>query len=257
VTRFDESGRSAIGGTASLLQAALYIIAVGAMALAPSQQLTGPPSLVAAGFLANPWPLRVMSAAMVLCGLLGLGAVVPATVALFPQERTGWPAFGRNVAVLCLSVTIVYYTWLLFALPERAALSQARDAMSTCVLAASTPAVPLSWVACFTFGGMGIWVVIVAVLARRRAVLPRGFTVVCAIKTLGFWTILAGILSGNLVVTQVGAVVGGLIGGPLYHVWIGVVMRRHAQSASAGSACLQGHTARPGREGAQPGTGPR
>ena len=228
LARTDGSGRSPLGGTASLVQAALYVVAVAAMALAPAQQITGSPSQVAAGFLANPWPLGVMSAAMVLCCLLGLGAVVPATVALFPEERTGWLVFGRNLAVLCLSVTVVYYTWLLFALPERAALSRAGDAASAYLLAASAPAVPLGWVASFTFGGMGLWVVIVGVLARRRAVLPRGFAVVCAIKALGFWTILAGILSGKLLVTQVGAAVGGLVGGPLYHVWIGVVMRRRA-----------------------------
>lgn len=229
----DHPERVNIGGTASLLQAALYVVAVVALALAPTEQLSGSPAEVAAGFLVNPWPLRVMSAAMVVCCLLGLGAVVPATIGLFEEDRTGWLAFGRNVAVLCLSVSIVYYTWLLLALPARAELSRAGDAASALVLAASTPAVPLGWPACFTFGGMGLWVVIVAIVGHRRAVLPRGFAVVCAVKTLGFWIILAGILAGELAVTRVGAVLGGLIGGPLYHLWIGWIMRRRASSASA------------------------
>ena len=84
----------------------------------------------------------------------------------------------------------------------------------------------MNWIGWFAFGGMGLWVAVVGILVWIRRVLPRGFAAVCAIKTIGFWIILLGIVIDDFMTAKTGAVIGGLIGGTLYHTWLGIALWR-------------------------------
>jgi transposase len=76
------------------------------------------------------------------------------------------------------------------------------------------------------FAGMGLWVAAAGSAARNHPKFSKGFLVVCAVKTCGFWLAHVGIVFANVPLVIAGAVGGGLIGGPLYHAWLGVVMFR-------------------------------
>jgi hypothetical protein len=60
--------------------------------------------------------------------------------------------------------------------------------------------------------------------------LPRSFVVACALKTGGFWLALFGVVTGNVPVAIVGTGIGALVGGTLYHLWLGIAFLRMARS---------------------------
>lgn len=219
-----------IGGACSIIQAFMYIVIVIALALTPVDQLAQGMDKFSVSYSTNPVPLTVMSLALILLGLLGFIAVVPATAALFEEENKGWVTLGKNIALLSLAIIVVYYTWFLATTPARVALYSAGDAVTRAAIAVNDPQVPFNWVSWFMFGGMGLWVAVVAALVFANGTLPRGFGVVCLIKTCGFWTTLAGIGSGQIPIIEAGAIIGGLIGGPIYHIWIGTVLWRGTNS---------------------------
>jgi hypothetical protein len=74
------------------------------------------------------------------------------------------------------------------------------------------------------FFGMGIWVAFVGLISMKSKILPKLFVAICIIKSTGFWIAHFGIISENMTIIIVGAIIGGLIGGPLYHIWLGLVM---------------------------------
>lgn len=201
-----------LGGVSSLLQALLYVITVVSLYFVPVEQITGDMAQLVSSFSLNSLPLTVMSLSFVFLGFLGVVAVVPATAAMLGNKDDGWIVFGRNVALLCLSVITVYYVWFLSFL----------SGLSDLTILSANPHAPMNWVSWFMFGGMGLWVVVVGSLSWKRKLMPRGFVAFCAIKTIGFWVILAGVIFGNILVCKVGAVLGGLIGGFAYHTWLGI-----------------------------------
>ncbi len=205
------------GSAASVLQAFFYVTAVTAAAFTPEEQIVGTMAQFSAAYSGNALPTIVMSLSFVFLGLLGLGAVVPATASLFPEKDMGWITFGKNIAMLSLSAITIYFTWFLATLHERVALFRAGGF-------SLNPHAPMNWIGWFAFGGMGLWVVIVGMLVWVRGVLPKGFVFVCAVKAIGFWVILAETLLDSYSIAKTGAVAGGLIGGTLYHLWLGIAL---------------------------------
>lgn len=203
-----------IGGISSIIQSLLYIAVVVAIALMPIEQITGNMDQFTKSYTANPLPLIAMSFLFVVLGLLGFLSVAPATAAMFSDRNKLWATIGKSIALLCLSVITIYFIWFLATLPD---------------ISLNNLHTPMNWIGWFAFGGMGLWVAIVGILVWVSGVLPRGFVLVCAIKTLGFWIILAGIIFDSIIIAKVGAVIGGLIGGPLYHTWLGMALLRKSK----------------------------
>jgi hypothetical protein len=221
-----------ISGTCSIIQSFLYLTAVGGIAFTPLIEIMGQDRIKGMdifmnSYAANPWPVNIMSLAFILLGLIGFIGVAPATAIYFKEDENGWLKIGKYIGLLCLAVITVYYTWFLTTIIETAPLYKSHDAISRTVVASIySPQQPSHWVSWFMFFGMGIWVTAVGAAAFRSRILPRGFVVVCAIKAAGFWTVHAGIITDTATIAIVGAITGGLIGGPLYHTWLGIAMRR-------------------------------
>jgi hypothetical protein len=213
-----------IGGVFNLMQSAAYLVAGTAALFIPLERVRDTEGF-AAFYAAHPAPFTVLALALIALGILGFTGVVPATAALLDEARSGWITFGKQVALLSLAVIVVYYTWFLSTIPSFVAAYQAAPPELRAAIAVNDPHVPANWMTWFLFGGMGLWVVVVGVSGRRGA-LPRGYGWACAIKTAGFWIALAGVLADRIPIAQIGVVVGVLVGGPLYHAWLGIEMLR-------------------------------
>jgi len=221
-----------LGGVFNLLQSVAYLVAGAAALFIPLARVSDSTAEFVAFYSATPAPVVILGLALIALGILGLTAVVPATAALLEERLSAWVTLGKNVAYLSLAVIVVYYTWFLSTIPSFVAAYEAAPPGIKDAIAINDPHVPANWVAWFIFGGMGLWVVVVGVIGRLRGSLPRGFPVACAIKTGGFWVALLGVESGNIALAQVGVVAGVLIGGPLYHAWLGLVMLRLARDST-------------------------
>jgi len=177
-------------------------------------QITGNREQFAISSSINPFPLVIVSIIFIILGLLGLLFVAPATMAMFRGKNTVLVSLGKCISSICLLATTSYYVWLLTVLPN---------------ISLNTLHTPLNWIGYFTFGGMGLFVAIVGVLVWISGIMPKGFVLVCAVKTLGFWTILLGIILSNFTIAIIGAVVGGLVGGVTYHTWLGIALLRKSK----------------------------
>jgi len=221
-----------IAGWCSMIQALLYPIAVIALAQTPllailgQDRLQGLESLMTA-YNAHPWPLLLMCLAFVLLGLLGFAAVAPASAILLAEQDDGWLTFAKYLGLLCLAVITIYYTWLLATLPEWVARHAASNAAARTILAhVFDPQEPPTWMSWFMFAGMGLWVAVVGRAVCRSKAFSKWFVVICGIKGGGFWLVHAGLVWQQVPLVVAGAIAGGLIGGPAYHLWLGIVMRR-------------------------------
>jgi hypothetical protein len=221
-----------ISGTCSMIQSFFYVMAVAAISQTPLMNLLGADrtagmDIFMASYSANPWPVTVMSISFILLGLLGFACVAPATGVLLGEETDGLLKTGRHTGMLCLAVVTAYYVWFLATLPGRAAAFQSLDPPAKALAASLSgpfePAASISW---FMFFGMGLWVAAVGIAAYGSGRISRRFSLVCAVKAGGFWLAHVGIIAGSAPVAITGAVIGGLIGGPVYHLWLGIVMRR-------------------------------
>lgn len=220
------SSLARVGGAFNLVQAAAYLVAGAAALFIPLERVGHDTSSFVAFYSASPAPYTILGLALIVLGVLGFTGVVPATAALLDEPRNGWVTFGKSVALLSLAVIVVYYTWFLSTMPAFVSAYLAAPASLGPALALSDPHAPANWVAWFIFGGMGLWVVVVGVVGRRQGSLPRGYGWACAIKTVGFWIALAGVISQILPLAKAGVAIGVLVGGPLYHAWLGVHMLR-------------------------------
>jgi hypothetical protein len=226
------SSLARVGGVANLLQSAAYLVAGAATLFIPLERVSRDTEGFTAFYAAHPAPFIVLALALIALGILGFTAVVPATAALLGEPRSGWVTFGKSVASLSLAVIVVYYTWFLSTISSFVAAYRMAPPHLKAAIAVNDPHVPANWVTWFIFGGMGLWVVVVGLTGRRGRTLPRGFGWACAIKTAGFWIALAGVLADRIVVAQVGVVLGVLVGGPLYHAWLGIEMLRVSRHPS-------------------------
>jgi hypothetical protein len=221
-----------LGGVFNLLQSLAYLVAGGAALFIPLERIRGGTGEFASVYAESPAPFVILGLALVSLGLLGLTAVVPATAALLDEGFSGWVTVGKNIALLSLAVIVVYYTWFLSTIASFVAAYAAAPAELKGAVALNDPHAPANWVAWFIFGGMGLWVVIVGAIGWLGRSLPRAFAAACAIKTGGFWIALAGVVGSNIALAKVGMVVGVLIGGPLYHAWLGLILLRLAKGLS-------------------------
>jgi len=218
-----------LGGVFNLLQALAYLIAGGAIFFIPLEIVVRDMDGFVATYAATPAPFTILSLALIALGILGITAVVPATASLLNEQTNGWVTVGKNIALLSLAVIVVYYTWFLWTIPSLVAAYQVAPPTIKAAITVVDPHVPANWVTWFIFGGMGLWVVIVGVIGHRQRTLPHSYEWACAIKTTGFLLALAGVLTNVFVVAKVGVVMGVLIGGPVYHAWLGVHMLQIAR----------------------------
>jgi hypothetical protein len=221
-----------IGGACSLIQSVLYIVAVAALWQTPVIDLLsygraeGTDSFLAA-YAVNPLPVVVMCVSFIFLALLGFIAVIPATAMFLGEQQNGWLKVGKYIGMLSLGVTTVYFTWFVLTVPALLALYSSADSATKAVVAALCDCRgPTGWISWFMFGGMGFWVAEVGAATFRNRSLSTSFAAPCAVKTCGFWLALAGIVFQNAPLVIAGAIAGGLIGGPIYHAWLGTAMIR-------------------------------
>jgi len=213
-----------LGGVFNLVQSAAYLVAGVAALFIPLEHIGNDTGKFVAFYSSTPAPFTTLALALVVLGILGFTGVVPATAALLDEPQNSWVTFGKNIALLSLGVIVVYYTWFMWMAPTFVATYQAASPEIKSAIAVNDPHVPANWVTWFMFGGMGLWVAVVGVMGHLQRSLPRGYGWACAIKTAGFWIALAGVLGNVIPVAQVGVFFGVLIGGPLYHTWLGIYM---------------------------------
>lgn len=149
-----------------------------------------------------------------LYALIAFWSLVGVAAAYYRTRDSGqaWAAFGTLVGVIAAIGSIVASVY------EVARLLGGEKALSTI-----NPANPLG---IMTFGLTGIWFAVTAALMLRMAWVPRllavlGFVAFADLE-VGFIASVAGIAS----LSTLAALIAGAVGGPIFWLWLGVLLLR-------------------------------
>jgi len=154
-----------------------------------------------------------------LYGLIAFWALF-GIVAVYWVVRTkgeAWSFFATLVGVIASVGTITASLYQVAA--TRAALLSNATGIS-----AASPTDPLS---VMTFALTGLWFLIANLLLWRLRV-PRLLVLLGFVAAIDLFAGFVGALSANDALTTLAAVVAGAVGGPLYWLWLGILLRRLA-----------------------------
>ena len=81
---------------------------------------------------------------------------------------------------------------------------------------------PNSWI---RFGVLGLSILIISLLALRVEKLPRAWAILGSVVALLLWLAVAGNVLDVPILVAISAILGGIILGPIWFIWIGILMR--------------------------------
>jgi hypothetical protein len=162
--------------------------------------------------------------AYALGGALALAAV-PAISATVRSVNEGWVRWTSTLAIVGFAVTAIGNFRLQFVMPLRAAAYVAGDAVAKTAIAYNQRLLYLDPQGWLIFGAVGLWVLVVSVLALRGNTWPKPLAYIGIAVAIAYWFAVAG----N--VLQIGtlnmiAAVAAIILGPILYIWLGLRLRQ-------------------------------
>jgi Domain of unknown function (DUF4386) len=204
-------------GLAKLLSGAAYLIM-------PAEQRAEVAGALLLPSVANGAPvLFALFWLEAVVGIFGF-AVVPALSSLVREKGEGWMHWANTLAIVGYAVTAVGYLQTIARLPGIATAYVAGDASTKAALLAvwkSSPDLFGFW----GYGAIGIWVLVLTILAWRGRVFPRTFNYLGLALAVLYLLVLpaAGLKIQPLLIAI--AALGGLVA-PIWYVWSGLILRR-------------------------------
>lgn len=219
-----------LGGIASILVGISYaVIGITNVLLPPN--LMGVPDAQSPFmyFEANRGLLMTNYWAFAIGGIFAL-AMIPAVSATVQNLNEGWVRWTSSLATLGFVAAIFDNYWAIVRTPARAAIYVAgTDAIRAALSVPGEPQVldVQGWLA---NGGVGLWVLVIGLLALRGKVFPKGLAYLWIIGALTYFMSLIFTVIPDLALSGVGIAISGLgaILGPIGYGWMGVHLWRTA-----------------------------
>lgn len=217
-----------LGGLCAILVGAAYLVIGITYFLIPEAQQSGSTEDFLKSFAVNPTAQMVSYWAWALGALAALAAV-PAIAELVRPVNEGLVRWATTLAQLGFAVTAVNYFTQLTVLPWRAAdfvcvqcptnVVQTAMAYNQNLLGLD----PQGWLG---LGAVGMWIMVISLLALRNNALPRYLAFAGVASGLAYWLLLAGRVLENSLLVAVVAVLGGIVLGPLWYIAVGLKLWR-------------------------------
>jgi hypothetical protein len=215
-------------GGAALALAAVTALAGIAYVLLPAEQRLGVPGRqLLPSFAANPMPLQLEMALLALMGLIGLAVVRPIRKLLVADDP--WLRWTSYLAIVGYAVGAVGNTLVMGKLPGIASAFVAADDASKPIIAVFWRTTLDPW-GLWQFGAVGLWLLVVGIVAMRAGGLPRvgAFLAIAAgIAHIAIPVVLGASLQPAL---RILALVAAIVM-VAWFGWIGLYMWRRADGA--------------------------
>jgi hypothetical protein len=155
-------GQAAVAlGVIAAASSALYVV------LPADLQASVPAARFLPAFAADPTLLIVIFWTQAIVGILGI-AVVPAVTGIVRDLNEGWTRWVSTLAIIGFAVSSIGYLLSLERLPRIAAAFVAGDASTKAALAVTWKA-SIDLFGLWGYGAVGLWVLVVSVLALRAS----------------------------------------------------------------------------------------
>lgn len=225
-----EERASGFAGWAALVLALATALAAIFYVLLPAEQRLGIQGrLLLPSFVANPLPLNLEIAALTAMGVVGLAIVRPIQNLVGRDDE--WLRWTSMLALIGYGVAAVGQTLVWGTLPGVAAAFVAADDAAKPAIAALWRTTLDPW-GLWQFGAVGLWLVLVGLVAMRRRSLPQ---------TGAYLAIAAGV--AHVVVplllvasAQPALVVASMVAAIVivaWFTWIGLYLRRGGEASNA------------------------
>jgi len=109
--------------------------------------------------------------------------------------------------------------------PGRATAYMEGDAATRAVIELSGPfgLDPQNWLG---FGAVGLWVLVVSLLALRIGSWPKLLTYLGIATAVAYWLIVVGSVLNQEALFTIAAALGGIVLAPIWYIWIGLRSRQ-------------------------------
>jgi hypothetical protein len=217
----EEKSVAKLGGVCAVIVGVLYVLIGVTFLLVPAEQQGGIDDIAVflPSFHKNPTAMTLLYVEFALGAIFAIAAV-PAITGLVRTANEGWARWTSNLAFLGFALVAVYYFQMIAIAPSRAAAFVAGDASTKAALAVPNGVDPQFLL---RYGTIGLWILVVSILALRGKMLPTVLSVVGIIAAVLYWVFAVNDALGvATVVRPVLAIAGGVIAGPIWFIWIGI-----------------------------------
>jgi len=214
-----------LGGTASILLGASYLLVGGAILMDPLRSVTTLKEFWTT-FVQHP-TFRLTTHALFALGALCGIAAVPGISSLVRKGNEGWVRWAAAVGTMGFAVTSISKFRELSVEPLIAQRYVEGNEITRAVIT-STPQIGLDPYGFFRYGAIGAWIFVINLLALRQGAWPRPLAYLGMVGAVLYWLVPIGNLFGlqvAMVIEAAVALVGGVMIGPVWFIWIGRVVR--------------------------------
>src|SRR6266849_1698215 len=149
----------------------------------------------------------------------------PAISALADSENDGWLRLATTVAYIGFAAMAIENLRALQILPPLVRDHASADEATKVALARSVSLIPLDPHGWLVYGGVGFWFFVVNVIALQRGLGPTSLAIVGIVGAVLYWMLVVGELFHQGTILLLVAGLGGLILGPIWYIWVGLIVR--------------------------------
>jgi hypothetical protein len=211
------------GGTASILLGISYVLVGGAILLDPLRSATTVKEYWTT--YVDRSTFRVTAQALLSLGAICGLAVVPGISSLVRKGNKGPVGWACAVCYLGFAVTAISNLQEISIETAYAERYAAGNELARSVIAAS-PVLKLDLYGFYRYGALGTWLLVMNLIARREGAWPKPLAYLGLVGSVLYWLIPIGnLLDFTKVTVSFVALVGGLVVGPVWFIWMGRFVR--------------------------------
>jgi hypothetical protein len=221
-----EDSLGKLGGTCSILLGLSYIVVGISYLLLPAEQRALGDVEFLASFAASPAMLTLQWWAFALGGVVGIAAVLAISRSV-QAANEGWVAWTTStLAIVGFVLTTLdklrsseYWSF------SAAAYNAAADDAARAQVVEQSGLFGLDVNGWFGFGAVGLWVLVVSLLALRTGALPKLLTYAGLGVTAAYWLVVLRFVLGVEPLIAIAAGLGGVVLAPIWFIWNGLRLR--------------------------------
>ena len=216
---------SKFGGICSILVGISYIVIGITFLLGPVEQRPGANSAeFLISFAQNPLMSILMYWAFALSAVFAIAAVLAVSEMVLPLSE-GWVRWTKNLAIIGFTVTALGNFRSLAYYPTMAATYATGDAMTKAAIEASQYVFDLDPNGWLIFGGVGLWFLVVNLLALSENSWPKILSYVGIAGAIAYWLVVAGYVFQMYILISVAAA-ASIVVAPIWYIWAGLTLQK-------------------------------
>jgi uncharacterized protein DUF4386 len=217
-----------LGGICSVLVGISYVVIGVTELLLPPEYTVEINARVPLMFFRSNQALFIAQWSAMLWGAVFALAVIPAVSERVRNLNEGWVRWTSALATLGFAVTILDNYWAVVVTPASAAAYFAGSEVTKIAMSVPGSAQQIDVRGWLQWGAVGLWVVVVNLLALRGNIWPRALAYLGLATAVGYFLAFASAAIPSLLgITLLVAGIGGVVIGPIWYIWMGLTLYRN------------------------------